>query len=104
MTWEYSEAYLIENTAIDLFHTQLGWDTALAFNKETFGDGSTLGRIYRNTFKVCCYKDFLNFPSGCRSGMGGLSNIWVLKERMFYLKENEYVNRNILLKTLFYLI
>ena len=45
MTWEYSEDYLIENTAIDLFHSQLGWDTALAFNKETFGEGSTLGRL-----------------------------------------------------------
>lgn len=45
MTWEYSEDNLIEQTAIDLFFHQLGWDTAIAFNKETFGDGSTLGRL-----------------------------------------------------------
>jgi type I restriction enzyme R subunit len=45
MTWEYSEDSLIEKTAIDLFHNQLGWDTALAYNKETFGEGSTLGRL-----------------------------------------------------------
>ena len=45
MTWEYSEDNLIEQTAIDLFHNQLGWDTALAYNKETFGEGSTLGRL-----------------------------------------------------------
>lgn len=45
MTWEYSEDNLIEQTAIDLFFHQLGWDTVIAFNKETFGEGSTLGRF-----------------------------------------------------------
>ena len=45
MSWEYSEDNLIEQTAIDLFYNQLGWDTALAYNKETFGEGSTLGRL-----------------------------------------------------------
>lgn len=45
MTWEYSEDNLIEQTAIDLFFNQLGWDTLLAYNKESFGEGSTLGRL-----------------------------------------------------------
>jgi len=45
MTWEYSEDNLIEQTAIDLFLNELGWDTLLAFNKESFGEGSTLGRL-----------------------------------------------------------
>jgi type I restriction enzyme R subunit len=45
MTWEYSEDNLIEQTAIDLFLNRLGWDTLIAFNKETFGEGSTLGRL-----------------------------------------------------------
>lgn len=45
MTWEYSEDNLIEKTAIGLFHDHLGWDTAIAFNKESFGEGSTLGRL-----------------------------------------------------------
>ncbi len=48
MTWEYSEDNLIEKTSIDLFHNQLGWDTAIAFNTETFGEGSTLGRLNKN--------------------------------------------------------
>jgi type I restriction enzyme, R subunit len=48
MTWEYSEDELIEKTAIDLFYRQLGWDTLLAYNKETFGAGGTLGRLDRN--------------------------------------------------------
>ncbi len=45
MSWEYSEDNLIEQTAIDLFFNRLGWDTLLAFNKEGFGEGSTLGRL-----------------------------------------------------------
>ncbi|HRE57031.1 MAG TPA: type I restriction endonuclease subunit R, partial [Candidatus Kapabacteria bacterium] len=45
MTYEYSEDTLIEQTAIDLFFHQLGWDTIVAFNKESFGEGSTLGRL-----------------------------------------------------------
>ena len=43
--YEYSEDNLIEQTAIDLFFHQLGWDTLLAYNKEGFGEGSTLGRL-----------------------------------------------------------
>jgi type I restriction enzyme R subunit len=45
MSYEYSEDNLIEQTAIELFHKHLGWDTAVAFNKETFGEGSSLGRL-----------------------------------------------------------
>ena len=44
MAGDYSEDRLIEQTAIDLFFNQLGWDTLLAFNNENFGDDSTLGR------------------------------------------------------------
>ena len=36
---------MIEQTAIDLFYHKLGWDTLLAYNKEGFGEGSTLGRL-----------------------------------------------------------
>ena len=49
MTWEYSEDSLIEQTAMDLFFHQLGWDTLLAYNKESFGEGSTLGRLKIDT-------------------------------------------------------
>ncbi|MBV6513831.1 MAG: hypothetical protein FMNOHCHN_03387 [Ignavibacteriaceae bacterium] len=47
MSREYSEDNLIEQTAIDLFYDQLGWDTAIAFNKETYGESGTLGRTNR---------------------------------------------------------
>ena len=45
MSYEYSEDNLIEQTAIELFSKQLGWDTEIAFNKEGFGEGSLLGRL-----------------------------------------------------------
>ncbi len=47
MNYEYSEDNLIEQTAIELFHNRLGWDTAIAYNKETFGEDSTLSRLTR---------------------------------------------------------
>lgn len=57
MTWEYSEDNLIEQTAIDLFFNQLGWDTLIAFNKESFGEGSSLGRL--NKKEVIVKKIFI---------------------------------------------
>ncbi|MCX6250827.1 MAG: type I restriction endonuclease subunit R [Bacteroidetes bacterium] len=45
MNWEYSEDNLIEQTAIDLFFHKLGWNTVFAYNKESFGEGSTLGHL-----------------------------------------------------------
>lgn len=56
MSYEYSEDNLIEQTAMKLFYEQLGWDTAIAYNNETFGENSTLGRnnkrevVLRNRF------------------------------------------------------
>lgn len=57
MAWEYSEDNLIEQTAIDLFFNRLSWDTLLAYNKESFGEGSTLGRL--NKKEVVIKKTFL---------------------------------------------
>lgn len=57
MTWEYSEDNLIEQTAIDLLANQLGWDTMLAYNEETFGDNGSLGRSGKN--EVLLKKIFL---------------------------------------------
>jgi type I restriction enzyme, R subunit len=57
MTSEYSEDNLIEQTAIDLFFNRLDWDTLIAYNKESFGEGSTLGRL--NKKEVILKKIFL---------------------------------------------
>ncbi|MBX7154275.1 MAG: type I restriction endonuclease subunit R [Candidatus Kapaibacterium sp.] len=45
MSYEYSEDNLIERTAMELFYKQLGWDIQYAYNTESFGEGSTLGRL-----------------------------------------------------------
>ncbi len=45
MAYEYSEDNLIEQTAISIFFNELGWDTLLAYNKESFGEDSSLGRL-----------------------------------------------------------
>jgi len=58
MAWEYSEDNLIEKTAIDLFFHKLGWDTLFAYNKESFGEGSSLGRL--NKKEVVLKKTFLD--------------------------------------------
>ncbi|MCU0440350.1 MAG: type I restriction endonuclease subunit R [Raineya sp.] len=57
MSKEYSEDNLIEKTAIDLFKNQLGWKTTFAYNKESFGDNGTLGRL--NKTEVVLKKIFL---------------------------------------------
>ncbi|MBL0264417.1 MAG: type I restriction endonuclease subunit R [Leptospiraceae bacterium] len=58
MTSQYSEDSLIEQTAIDLFKNSLGWQVELAFNAETFGAGSMLGR--ENKTEILLRKVFLD--------------------------------------------
>ena len=57
MNHEYSEDQLIEQTAIGLL-ADLGWDVMLAFNKESYGEGSVLGRLNRK--EVVLKKIFLD--------------------------------------------
>jgi type I restriction enzyme R subunit len=47
-SYEYSEDKLIEQTALGLLQDHLGWETLLAYNAETFGEGSTLGRTEKH--------------------------------------------------------
>jgi len=48
MSYEYSEDLLIEQTSMDIFFNDLGWDVNNAFDKETFGEPGSLGR-YTNS-------------------------------------------------------
>jgi type I restriction enzyme, R subunit len=66
MSWEYSEDNLIEQTAIDLFYKKLGWDTAMAYNKETFGEGGTLGRLNKKevVLKKIFFEKLIEFNPG----------------------------------------
>lgn len=60
MSHEYSEDSLIEPTAIQLFYQRLGWNTAFAYNKESFGEGSSLGRQNKKQEKFIS-TNILNF-------------------------------------------
>jgi type I restriction enzyme R subunit len=66
MTWEYSEDTLIEKTAIDLFFKSLSWDTLLAYNKESFGEGIVLGRFNKKevVLKKMFYDKIKEFNPG----------------------------------------
>jgi len=57
MSYDYSEDKLIEQTTLDLFHNRLGWDIAIAFNSETYGEDSSLGRLNRK--EVILKRNFL---------------------------------------------
>ena len=67
MPWEYSEDNLVEQTAIELFLNRLGWDTLVAYNKESFGEGSTLGRL--NKKEVVLKRIFLEKLKRFNSGL-----------------------------------
>ncbi len=57
MSYEYSEDNLIEQTASELFFERLDWDITLAYNNETFGEDSTLGRL--NKKEIILKRDLL---------------------------------------------
>ena len=44
MSWEYSENTLVQESAGELLHDELGWDVVFAYNQETLGENGTLGR------------------------------------------------------------
>ena len=44
MSFAYSEDVLVQKTTSDYLHDQLGWKTLYAYNQETFGSDSLLGR------------------------------------------------------------
>ena len=44
MKYEYSENVLVQDSAADLMHDELGWDVVYAYNTEILGENGTLGR------------------------------------------------------------
>ncbi len=44
MKYEYSENVLVQDSAADLMHDELGWDVVYAYNTEVLGEKGTLGR------------------------------------------------------------
>ena len=44
MSHDYSENILIQESAADLLHDELGWEKVYAYNTEQLGEAGTLGR------------------------------------------------------------
>lgn len=44
MSYEYSENILVQESAGNLLHDELGWDVAFAYNTEQLGENGTFGR------------------------------------------------------------
>ena len=47
MSYDYSENILVQESAGNLLHNELGWDVQFAYNTETLGKDGTFGRICR---------------------------------------------------------
>ena len=44
MKYDYSENVLVQDSAADLMHDELGWEVVFAYNTEVLGENGTLGR------------------------------------------------------------
>ncbi len=55
MSWEYSENTLVQKSAGELLHDELGWDVIFAYNQETLGENGTLGRKSYNEVLLTRY-------------------------------------------------
>lgn len=44
MPRDYSENILVQESAVDLLHEELGWESVFAYNEEVLGENGTLGR------------------------------------------------------------
>ena len=55
MSWEYSENTLVQDSAGELLHDELGWDVVFAYNQETLGENGTLGRKSYNEVLLTRY-------------------------------------------------
>lgn len=55
MSKDYTEDKLIEQTSIQLFTEQLGWEYVFAYDSETFGSTGTLGRTAKSEIVLVRY-------------------------------------------------
>ena len=56
MSHDYSENILVQESAANLLHDELGWDVAFAYNTEKLGENGTFGR--RSYKEILLTRDF----------------------------------------------
>ena len=60
MSYDYSENILIQKSAADLLHDELGWESVYAYNTEQLGETGTLGRkSYKETLLTRYFREAL---------------------------------------------
>ena len=59
MSYDYSENILVQESAGNLLHNELGWDVQFAYNTETLGKEGTFGRISYN--EILLFRYFIFF-------------------------------------------
>ena len=60
MSYDYSENILVQESAGDLLHNELGWDVKFAYNTEVLGENGTFGRkSYKEILLVRYFRDAL---------------------------------------------
>ena len=58
MSYDYSENILVQESAGDLLHNELGWDVKFAYNTEVLGENGTFGRkSYKEILLVRYFRD-----------------------------------------------
>ena len=72
MSFDYSENILVQNSAADLLHDELGWEVVYAYNQETLGENGTLGR--KSHHEIVLWRYF-------RKALSGL-NPWITDEQI----------------------
>lgn len=55
MSYDYSENILVQESAGNLLHNELGWDVQFAYNTETLGKNGTFGRTSYNEILLFRY-------------------------------------------------
>ena len=61
MSYDYSENILIQKSAADLLHDELGWESVYAYNTEQLGETGTLGR---KSYKEILLTRYFREPNG----------------------------------------
>ena len=60
MSYDYSENILVQESAGDLLHDELGWDVKFAYNEENLGADGTFGRLsYKEILLKRYFRDAL---------------------------------------------
>lgn len=101
MSYDYSENILVQESAGDLLHDELGWDVKFAYNEENLGADGTFGRLsYKEILLKRYFRDALKklnswitpaqideAESKLRSRLATLSILQINEEKYFLIRD-----------------